>query len=91
MRSLTKAIILGMSSPSTNGGERRPPDRPTCRHTNLHEMSAFDFLQAHMHDLTTPDHPDTDDPTLQDSSPHDDLEPASDTPPPHPRCQILQE
>ena len=72
----SKAIILGISA--------APGDRSLLensnRRVNLHEMSAFDFLQAQVHDLVDPDHPDTDDPTPPaDESTHCDLETDSDT------------
>ena len=54
-----KASILGTSVPTTTGAppfDRRQRDNPT-RRTNLHDLSAYEFLQAHFHDLNSDQSP----------------------------------
>jgi hypothetical protein len=60
-----KAIILGYMKPgsfiphnSNNRFSSKPPLLPNRRNVNLHEMSAYDFLQAHIHDIELKEDPD---------------------------------
>ena len=52
-----KSIILGYEKPTAPpySSNSKPPYRPTSsiprRNINLHELSAYDFLQAHVHDI----------------------------------------
>jgi hypothetical protein len=59
-----KSIILGYIQPpppsnSFTQGSGKPPNRPKFppprRNINLHEMSAYDFLQANIHDVNVHD------------------------------------
>jgi hypothetical protein len=59
-----KSIILGYMQPPSpsslfNKGTKKPPNHskfpPPRRNVNLHEVSAYDFLQANIHDLHTMD------------------------------------
>ena len=75
-----KAIILGYSSagPLSSGSrldqlKRKPPD-PASRRVNLHEMSAYDFLQANLHENiadATQDDDEYHDAQMEDNSPDD--------------------
>ena len=78
-----KSIILGYEKPtiSSNPSNGRPPNRPSFplprRNINLHDMSAYDFLQAHVNDSQFQEDPHD---TLNDSLDTDEPEPAtSDT------------
>ena len=76
-----KATILGTSDHSSLNSthDQHPSDKPT-RWMNLHDMSAYEFLQVHFHDLNpdsgTAADGDTD---LLDSLSKDDPEDVSDT------------
>ena len=73
-----KAVILGTGTPTNTPNQRfvqcpRPPEQrsrftPPCR-VNLHDISAFDFLQANLHHVT----PDDDSPdSFHDTSSYPD-------------------
>jgi hypothetical protein len=74
-----KAIILGYMKPgsfipnnSNNRFPSKPPLLPNRRNVNLHDMSAYDFLQAHIHDIELKEDPDnipTDTPIIEDTNP----------------------
>jgi hypothetical protein len=58
-----KSIILGYSKPSTSSPfSGKPLSRPSFptkpRDINLHEMSAYEFLQVHSHELEPDPEPD---------------------------------
>jgi hypothetical protein len=59
-----KSAILGYTkSPISPPFDNRPPSKPPFttklrRNVNLHEMSAYDFLQAHVHELEPESAPD---------------------------------
>jgi hypothetical protein len=63
-RSKYKAVILGYTKPSTSSPfPNKPPSRPPFptkprRNINLHEMSAYEFLQVHSHELEPDPEPD---------------------------------
>ena len=75
-----KAIILGYMKPgsfipnnSNNRFPSKPPLLPNRRNVNLHDMSAYDFLQAHIHDIELKEDPDDipteNTPIIEDTNP----------------------
>jgi hypothetical protein len=78
-----KSIILGYTKPSTSSPfSSKPPSRPSFpnksrRNSNLHEMSAYEFLQVNSHELEPDPEPDE---AISEDLPAEATEPApSDT------------
>jgi hypothetical protein len=78
-----KSIILGYTKPSTSSPfSSKPPIKPSFPtkprlSINLHEMSAYEFLQVHSHELEPDPEPDE---AISEDLPAEDAEPApSDT------------
>jgi hypothetical protein len=78
-----KSIILGYTKPSTSSPfSSKPPSKPYFptkprRNINLHEMSAYEFLQVHSHELK-PD-PEPDEAISEDLQPEEAEPDPSDT------------
>jgi hypothetical protein len=56
---------------SNNRFPRKPPLLPNRRNVNLHDMSVYDFLQAHIHDIELKEDPDdipTHTPIIEDTN-----------------------
>jgi hypothetical protein len=77
-----KSVILGYTKTSTSSSfSSRPPSKPPFlpkqrRNVNLHEMSAYDFLQAHSHELDPEPIPDE---SVLEEPPDDTEQESSDT------------
>jgi hypothetical protein len=74
-----KAIILGYMKPGysipNNSNNRflcKPPLPPNRRIVNLYDMSEYDYIQAHIHDIELTEDPDdiaADTPIIEDTNP----------------------
>ena len=62
-----KAIILGYSSTGKLQGQGQNGSSRSNYKANLHEISAFDFLQAHVHEFTDRDNPHDEQEEFQDA------------------------
>jgi hypothetical protein len=78
-----KSVILGYTKPSTPPPfSSKPPSKPSfptkpLRNINLHEMSAYEFLQVHSHELEPDPEPDE---AISEDLPAEEAEPLpSDT------------
>jgi hypothetical protein len=82
-----KAVISGYTKPSTSSPfsskpPSKPPSKPSFpnkprRNINLHEMSAYEFLQVHSHELEPDPEPDE---TIPEDLPAEEVNPEpSDT------------
>jgi hypothetical protein len=75
-----KSIILGYTNPSTSSPfSSKPPSRPSFptkprRNINLHEMSAYEFLQVHSQELEPYPEPDE---AITEDLPAEEAEPES--------------
>ena len=62
-----KAIILGYSSTGKLQGQGPTGSSRSNYKANLHEISAFDFLQAHVHEFADRDNPHDEQEEFQDA------------------------